>query len=124
MLRWELESGPAIQRHTRTAFLTLDMYWTRYQLLNVDTFDEYTPPEPTLPRGSRQHTEWIRACTGQGTTMSNIDNSSQLVKALRVGNVALRVGQTLDWDAANLRAAGCPVADALIRPRYRKDWAL
>jgi hypothetical protein len=43
------------------SFLTLDMYCTRRKLLPIDRSDEETPPEPTLPRGPRQHTEWNRA---------------------------------------------------------------
>ena len=39
-------------------------------------------------------------------------------------NVALRTGEKLIWDAKNLKAIGCPEADAFIRRPYRKGWTL
>jgi len=47
-----------------------------------------------------------------------------LTEAALLCNVALRVGKKLTWDAANLKAVGCPEADALIRREYRKGWSL
>ena len=39
-------------------------------------------------------------------------------------NVAWRVGKKLAWDAPNMKAAGCPEADALLRRDYRQGWSL
>ena len=40
-----------------------------------------------------------------------------------LGNIALRLGRKVQWDAKNLRVPGCPEADPLIRRAYRKGWA-
>jgi hypothetical protein len=45
-------------------------------------------------------------------------------EAVQLGLVAYRVGQRMEWDAANLKAKNCPEADRFIRPEYRKGWEL
>ncbi|MBM83174.1 MAG: dehydrogenase [Planctomycetaceae bacterium] len=104
--------------------LTLDMYCTKWKILPEANYRDYKPPEPTLPRGLGQHGEWINACKGQGKTMSNFDYASQLVEAMLVGNVAMRTGQKLQWDAEQLKATNSAAADEFIKPILRKGWLL
>jgi hypothetical protein len=39
-----------------------------------------------------------------------------------LGNLVLRVGRTIEWDSANLRAKNAPEADQYIHGHYRKGW--
>jgi len=39
-----------------------------------------------------------------------------------LGNVALRTGKKLLWDAENMRATNAPDADAFLKDSYRKGW--
>jgi hypothetical protein len=41
-----------------------------------------------------------------------------------LGNVAVRLGKALDYDAEQMRVANCPEAAELIRPQYRKGWEI
>jgi hypothetical protein len=41
-----------------------------------------------------------------------------------LGNVALRTGRKIEWDAATERATGLPEADRFITYPYRKPWSL
>jgi hypothetical protein len=41
-----------------------------------------------------------------------------------VGQLALRTGKKIVWDAENMKAIGVPEADAYIRPDYRKGWRI
>ena len=41
-----------------------------------------------------------------------------------VGNLAVRRGKKVEWDAAAMKAKNFPEADAIIRPEYRKGWSL
>jgi hypothetical protein len=43
---------------------------------------------------------------------------------VHLGLVAYSVRQRIEWDAANLKAKGCPEADRFIRRDYRKGWEL
>ena len=56
--------------------------------------------------------------------MSNFDYAGRLTEFVLLGNVALRVGKKIEWDAKKLRAKNCPEADQYIRREYRKGWEL
>jgi len=96
----------------------------KHQLLPEDQFADFTPPEPFIPNSIGHHREWIEACKTGGPTTCNFDYSGALTEAALLCNVALRTGRKLSWDAANLKAVGCPEADAYIRRPYRRGWTL
>ena len=87
-------------------------------------FAGLTPPTPTLPRTASHHHEWVEACLGQGSALSNFGYASVLTEALLVGNLALRTGKAIEWDSARMRAVNCPEADPFIRPDLRSGWSL
>ncbi|MBN2474486.1 MAG: Gfo/Idh/MocA family oxidoreductase [Pirellulales bacterium] len=93
-----------------------------YRLFPVAKYAGYQPPEPTIARSIGHHAEWIKGCMDGSPTTCNFDYSGALTEAVLLGNVAYRVGQALDWDAANLRATNCPAADRFIRKQYRPGW--
>ena len=69
------------------------------------------------------HLSWADACRGVGATMSNFDYAGVLTETVLLGTIAIRVPDTtLRWDAAELKIAGSPAADALVRKTYRKRW--
>lgn len=96
----------------------------RYLLLPEKDFEGFTPPPATIPDSIGHHAEWIRACkTGEPTTC-HWGYSGPLSEAVLLGNVAYRLGQTMDWDARAMKARNLPEADPLIRRPYRKGWKL
>ena len=82
------------------------------------------PPTPTLPRTEEHHLEWINACKGGPPTQSNFAYASKLTEGLLVGLLAVRVGKKIVWDEKQMRATGCPEADAFIRPKFRSGWEI
>jgi predicted dehydrogenase len=99
-------------------------YGGEYRLLPLEIFRGYRPPRPTLPRSPGHHAEWIRACKGGPPAMSNFDYAGPLTEMALLGNIAIRVGQRIQWDAQNLRATNCPAADRLVRREYRRGWTV
>jgi predicted dehydrogenase len=97
-----------------------------FQLLPRKTFADYQAPEPSLRREPHQdhHAEWIAACKGGPQSLSNFGYASTLTESLLLGNVALRTGRKIVWDAENMRAQGCPEADRYIRPEFRNGWTI
>ncbi|MCO6458657.1 MAG: Gfo/Idh/MocA family oxidoreductase [Pirellulaceae bacterium] len=93
-----------------------------YRLFPADKFRGYQPPEPTIPRSIGHHAEWIKACKDGSPTTCNFDYSGALTEAVLLGNVAYRTGESLDWDARELKATNCPAADKYIRKEYRAGW--
>ena len=41
-----------------------------------------------------------------------------------LGNVAVRLGRPIDYDATAMTIAGLPDAAALLNPPYREGWSL
>ncbi len=100
-------------------------YGAAYRLLPEADFANYQPPEPTLPRSPGHHAEWIRACKGGPAAMSNFtDYAGPLTETVLLGNVAMRVGQRIQWDSANLRVTNVPEAAQYIHRQYRTGWEL
>ena len=70
-----------------------------FVLLPRKQFEGLAPPAPTLPRVASHHQEWVDACLGKGTTLSNFGYAARLTESLLVGNLALRTGKSIEWDS-------------------------
>ena len=55
--------------------------------------------------------------------MSNFDYAGPLTEMALLGNVAIRTGERVTWDAINMRATPA-LAQRYIRRDYRQGWAL
>ena len=105
--------------------LQTDMYGAYHKLLPTDRYSDYTPPAQTLPRARIGHQqEWIDSAKTGSPTMANFEYAGRLTEAFLVGNVALRTGQTLQWDGEAMKATNCPEAQRFVHPEYRKGWSL
>ena len=106
--------------------LALDPYGAEVKLLPEDKFVDYEPPAPTLPRSPGHHQEWIQACKGEadGATLSDFDYASRLTETVLLGNVALRAGGSIEWDAGEMRVTNNAAANALLGRPYRAGWTL
>ena len=95
-----------------------------FLLLPKKQFADFKGPDPTIPRTKSHYHEWIDACRGEAKTLSNFPYAATLTEGLLVGNLALRTGQKIEWDALNMRATHCPQADRYITPTFRPGWSL
>jgi predicted dehydrogenase len=93
-------------------------------LLPEKEFENFQPPAPTIPNSIGHHQEWIQAIKTGGKTTCPLDYSGPLSETALLGNVAYRVGKRLAWNAATLKAANCPEADAFVQHKYRQGWKL
>jgi predicted dehydrogenase len=97
-------------------------YGSTYTLLPRADFQDYRPPQRTIPRSPGHHAEWIRACKGGVPAMSNfVDYAGPLTELVLLGNVAMRVGERFTWDSEKLQANVAAAAQYVRRP-YRKGW--
>ena len=106
-----------------------------WDLLPADTFFDYKPAAPTLPRnplgGSEktndegQKLEWLNAVHGGPAPLSNFNYAGMLAEFILLGNVAIRAGgQKLEWDGPNLKIPNAPDAERFLRRSYRDPWSL
>jgi predicted dehydrogenase len=76
----------------------------------------------TLPRGVNHGAEWIKAIRGEGKTYSDFDTGGLLTEIGLAGVVAVRTGQTLEWDGQKMVATNAPEASKFIRTEHRTKW--
>jgi len=95
-------------------------------IMPMGDMTHYTSPKPQelIPPSPGHHQEWIIGCKTGKPTLCNFDYAGALVENNLLALVAYRVGQKLDWDAKNLKAANCPEADKYISKQYREGWVL
>jgi hypothetical protein len=79
-----------------------------------------------MPESPGHHKEWIEACKAgkPSLAMSNFDYAGPLTEFVLLGNVAMRAGKKLEWDAANLKVTNYPDAERFLRREYRNGWTL
>ncbi len=87
--------------------------------------EAFQEPPRTIPRVANEDAEWIAACKGGPPALSNFSTSGPFSEMVLLGNVAIRTGKKIEWDAAALKARnGVPEAERYIRREYRKGWAI
>lgn len=90
------------------------------------TYDDFKSAPELFPKMSNwdrcHYEEWITACKGGPKAYSNFDTAGPVSEAVLLGNVAIRAGQRIEWDAKRLRVTNAPVANQFIRTTYRPGW--
>ena len=100
----------------------------------------FTEPPKTLPRvpgelteGARggigddsggPYVEWLNAIRSGTPALSNFTQSGPFSETVLLGNLALRLGKRVEWDAKKMVAKNAPEAAAMVRRAYRKGWEL
>ena len=89
--------------------------------------DDWAPPEPSLPRApdNNHKKDWLQAIQeGRKAGCDFARYGGPLAEVVLLGNVAIRAGEKIHWDAEALRATNLPEADRYIRRSYRNGWKL
>ncbi len=110
--------------------LYVPSYWGRGSFLSGAKMEDFKNVPETLPRfpgaekdhDAGQHLEWIAACKGEGKALANFDYAGPMTEAVLLGNVALRVGKPIKWNARKLKVTNVPEANQYIRGNYREGW--
>jgi hypothetical protein len=84
--------------------------------------ESYPRPAESIPRSKGHHRDWIDACKGGPAASAHFEYGARLTEIILLGNVALRAGTKLWWDAANLKATNSREADAFLKGTYRPGW--
>jgi predicted dehydrogenase len=118
-----LGSGGSIMIGAKGVMHSKDDYGSIYKLYPEDRFVDFKPPTPSLPRapGEKQtkiYQEWIANCKGGPACLANFDYAGPMTETVLLGNVAIRTGEKLQWDAAKMRATNCTAAERYLRKDY------
>ncbi|QDU61429.1 Glucose--fructose oxidoreductase precursor [Planctomycetes bacterium Pan216] len=109
------DEGKLIGNRGNTNFIATDPK-------RVAEYKEKTPK--TLPRCKNEDAEWLEACKGGPAAQSNFAQAGPFTEAVLLGNLAIRLNKTIEWDGAAMKATNAPEAAALIKPTYRSGWEL
>jgi predicted dehydrogenase len=74
-------------------------------------------------RGSHEMI-WAAACKGEGPVSSGFEYAAGLNELTHIGNLAIRLGGKIEWDAEKGEAPGTPEAAQYVRMPRRKGWEL
>jgi predicted dehydrogenase len=79
----------------------------------------------TLPRTKDNYAEWVNAATGNGhAPMSRFEIAGPFTEMVLLGNLAIRAGEPVQWDAKELRSTNSEKANHYVRGEYRNGWKL
>ena len=105
-----------------------DDYGVEIKLLPEKTFKDFDlekdGPPPSIPRSPGHHREWIDAIKGGPPAMANFDYAADLTETMLLGNLAIRLGHRVEWDADAATASNCDHIADLVHREYRKDFAI
>ncbi len=104
--------------------IVADTYGMNLSLLPESKMKDYVKPPQTIPRvpNNDSYFDWIRACKGGPAASSNFNVSGPFTEMVLLGNLTLRAGKKIEWDAKNMRATNAPETAPFIRGEYRKGW--
>lgn len=91
----------------------------RRQLLPVEKFRDFQPPEPSIAKSIGHWKEWTEACKGQGTTSCHFGYAGLLTEGVLLGVVSYRSEGPIIWQADSLSAPSNPRAQEFLSKRYR-----
>jgi len=75
--------------------------------------------------GLSQHTEnFIDCMRTRSTPKCDVRTASLAAVNAHLGNISLRTGNTLAWDANKMQFKSNRSANALVKPKYRRPWRL
>jgi len=94
------------------------------RLIPESKMKDFELPERALPRSASQHQEWVAACKGGPRPLGDFDYSGPLTEMVLLGNVAIRAGKRLEWDAAKMEVTNVPKTNQYLHREYRDGWAL
>jgi len=78
----------------------------------------------TLPRRSGTWGEWWEACHGGEQAGCHFEWAGLLTEFVLLGNIAIRSGKKLDWDAKALKFTNDEAANGFVEEPYRSGWSL
>jgi predicted dehydrogenase len=95
------------------------------ELLPRALHEEAKTVKRTQPRSPGHYEEWVNACRGGPSPVSNFDYAGPLTETVLLGVLSLRApGRRLEWNSEDLKVANAPELNEFIHTDYRRGWAL
>jgi len=82
----------------------------------------YPKPEKSLQRSVGHYNEWLKACKGGNPAGCDFKYAGPLTESVLLGNIAIRTGKKLFWDAENMNITNDKEANKYISEPYHNGW--
>jgi hypothetical protein len=86
--------------------------------------EEYPTPEPRDWQREDVYKDWVVAVRAGRPAPCHFGYAGPFTEAYLLGNVALRVGHRIEYDALQFRVTNCSEANPLLTREYRRGWDL
>jgi len=108
------------------ATVLADLYYSSVRVIPEAKMQELVPvlPSKSLPRSRGHCNEWVDACKGGAPALSNFAYSAPFSEVVLLGNIAIRVGRRLKWDAAAMTFTNSSEANRLLTKEYRPGFGV
>jgi predicted dehydrogenase len=95
------------------------------ELLPAALHEQAKTVAKTMARSPGHYEEWLLACKGGATPVSNFGYSGPLTEIVLLGVLALRApGTRIEWDSTNLKVKNAQELNQFLHTEYRKGWTL
>jgi hypothetical protein len=94
------------------------------RILNPARAKTFAGVPKTLPRRPGTMQEWYEACRGGEPASCNFDWAGPITEFLLLGNIAIRTGKWLAWDAERMKFTNNEAANMYLQEPYRSAWTL
>ncbi len=95
-------------------------HWSTPKLYPQEAFADFEYPD--VGQLNHWHT-FVNACRGEGSTTAGFDYAGPLTETVLLGNLAKRFpGQSLEWNAEQLKVTNFDEANNYTMRPYRKGW--
>ncbi len=94
------------------------------RILSPERAKKFKNVPRTLPRRSGTWGEWMEACRGGEPAGCHFEWADLLTEFVILGNIAIRTGQWLEWDAKHAKFTNSEAANKYVNPPYHNGWAL
>jgi predicted dehydrogenase len=120
----ELESGQNLPDSGGELYIGSKGIMLGNRILPEAKMRAYKVPPKTLKRRSGTWGEWFEAMRGGETATCEFAWAGPLTEIVLLGNIAIRVGQSLNWDGPNMKFTNDSQANQLLKESYRTGWSL
>ncbi len=124
----ELESGQSLpaegELYIGDKGKILSTFSSGPKIIPDSKMQAYKMPPKTLKRRSGTWGEWFEAMRGGEAAACEFAWAGPLSEIVLLGNIALRMGQTLNWDGPNMKFTNNSQANRYLNEPYRAGWSL
>jgi len=110
---------------TKATIMVSGDYGDSPRIIPETKMKEIGKPPKMLERSPGNYVEFVMAAKGEKPLdycKANFSYAGPMVECMLLGNIAMRMGRKLEWDAANLKVTNVPEANKFVNKEYRDGW--